>query len=287
MRNAYVLYNPIAGGGRGLENANRLKERLPEQQLIYRDLTKITDFASFFGGLAPQDEVILCGGDGTLNRFVNATQGLALPKRVLYYATGNGNDFLRDVGKTPADAPFCVNEYLRHLPTVRVNDRQYRFLNGVGYGIDGYCCAVGDKKRESTTRPVNYTAIAIEGLLYGYRPTAASVSVDGVRKTYQKVWIAPTMYGRFYGGGMQPAPAQSRQNPAHSVSLAVIHTAGKLRTLCVFPSIFKGGHVAHTDMVDVFCGRHITVEFDRPAPLQIDGETVLDVTRYEVQAAED
>ncbi|HEY8421918.1 MAG TPA: hypothetical protein VIL05_09300 [Thermoclostridium sp.] len=33
-------------------------------------------------------------------------------------------------------------------------------------------------------------------------------------------------------------------------------------------------------MVDIFTGHEITVEFDRPAALQIDGETVSKVTSY-------
>ena len=37
-------------------------------------------------------------------------------------------------------------------------------------------------------------------------------------------------------------------------------------------------------MVKVFTGKEITVKFDRPCALQIDGETVLGVTEYKVKA---
>ena len=74
-----------------------------------------------------------------------------------------------------------------------VNGKQYRFLNGIGYGIDGYCCQVGDEQREKSTKPVNYTAIAIKGLLFHYKPTNAVVTVDGETHNYRKVWLAPTM----------------------------------------------------------------------------------------------
>lgn len=47
-----------------------------------------------------------------------------------------------------------------------------------------------------------------------------------------------------------------------------------------FENAIKDGY--EEAMVDVIKGEHITVEFDRPTPLQIDGETFLDVTRYEV-----
>ena len=100
---------------------------------------------------------------------------------------------------------------------------------------------------------------------------------------YPKVWIAPTMKGRFYGGGMMVTPAQNRQSDEGKVSSAVLYGAGALPTLIVFPSIFKGEHVKHTKMVDIREGHEVTVEFDRPTALQIDGETVLGVTSYTVK----
>ena len=39
-------------------------------------------------------------------------------------------------------------------------------------------------------------------------------------------------------------------------------------------------------LVAVHTGHEITVEFDRPTPLQIDGETILNVTRYTARAAQ-
>ena len=90
------------------------------------------------------------------------------------------------------------------------------------------------------------------------------------------------MNGRCYGGGMIPAPAQRRLNPDGTISTMVMYGKGKLKTLTVFPSIFKGAHIRHNEMVEVLTGHHIHVEFDRPNPLQIDGETTPNVTSYEV-----
>ena len=90
------------------------------------------------------------------------------------------------------------------------------------------------------------------------------------------------MNGRFYGGGMMIAPEQDRLNDGREQTLVVLHGSGKLKTLCVFPSIFKGEHVTHKDIFSVIKGHEIHVKFDRPVALQIDGETVLDVTEYSV-----
>ena len=93
------------------------------------------------------------------------------------------------------------------------------------------------------------------------------------------------MKGRFYGGGMIPAPEQDRLNPDGQLTLTVMHCGSKLKALCVFPSLFKGTHVKHKNVVNIHRGSEITVEFDRPTPLQIDGETILNVTSYTARAS--
>ena len=71
---------------------------------------------------------------------------------------------------------------------------------------------------------------------------------------------------------MMPTPNQNRLNPDGTVSAMIMYGTGKLKTLAVFPSIFKGEHVRHPEMGEVLTGRRIQVEFNRPTPLQIDGE---------------
>ncbi len=279
----YILYNPMAGHGDNEAKARALAETLEgEKELI--NITKIEDATAFFAPLGEDDTVILCGGDGTVNRFINALDGIELKASILYYAIGTGNDFVHDLGKAPGDEPFDLKPYMQNLPTVEVKGVKRRFINGIGFGIDGYCCEQGDRKKATSTKPVNYTAIAISGLLFHYQPTNATIIVDGVEHHYSKVWLAATMHGRFYGGGMMAAPGQDRLAEEKQVSLLLFHGAGRLKTLTIFPSIFKGEHVKHTKQVAIHTGKDITVIFDRPAPLQIDGETVLDVTEYRVTA---
>lgn len=281
MATGYVLYNPLAGNGAHISEIKLLELVLPDP-LELRDMTRITNYGAFLSGMTDEDYLILAGGDGTLNRFVNDTAGLQIRQEILYYPIGSGNDFARDFGKRQGCNPFPIGDALRDLPRVMVNGKTFRFLNGVGYGIDGYCCAVGDELRKIPGKTVNYSSIAIRGLLLHYKPTQARVTVDGVAHTYEKVWLAPTMHGRCYGGGMMPAPEQNRDG---TLSVMVFHGSGKLRTLMIFPSIFKGTHVKYKKYVQILKGREITVEYDRPTPLQIDGETVTGVTSYTACAA--
>lgn len=281
MSQVYVLYNPLSGEGCGRSGVEVLSRFFDGVNVIYHDITEFHDYMWLLEKLTPDDRLVICGGDGTLNRFVNAIYDLNIANPVYYYPTGSGNDFLRDLGKTAQDGPVQINEYIHNLPAVEVNGKTYRFLNGVGYGIDGYCCEVGEQIRQDGKKP-DYTAIAIKGLLFNYKPTNATVIVDGKEFAYQRVWIAPTMHGRYYGGGMMAAPTQERNNDEGMLSLVLMHNAGKIGTLCVFPSIFKGKHIEHTKTVALHRGHDISVEFDRPVTLQIDGEVIRNVSQYRV-----
>ena len=282
MSHTIILFNPNAGNGGAQNAAQALQKKLGDAELF--DMMHFGGYDALFSSLSPQDPIVLVGGDGTLNRFINDTQSLSIKNPIYYCAAGSGNDFLHDLGLEKGVEPVQLNEYLADLPTVTVNSKSYRFLNGVGYGIDGYCCEVGDKMRAEGKTNINYAGIAIRGLLFHYRPTHAIVTVDGKRYDFNRVWLAPAMNGRFYGGGMMVTPEQKRLGDG-SLSVCIMYGSGKLKTLAVFPSIFKGEHVKHTEMVKVLTGHEIRVEFDRPTALQIDGETILGVTSYTVRSA--
>lgn len=281
-----ILYNPLSGNGGAKERAEALKNKFGESVAYAINMTEIEDYSEVLSKYGKDDVIVICGGDGTLNRFANDTADLDIEADILYSATGTGNDFLVDLGVDKDADPFSVKKYLRNLPSVTVGGKTCLFMNGIGFGIDGYCCEEGDRlKAQAPEKPVNYSAIAVKGVLGKYKPKNAKVTVDGVEYTYKKIWIAATMHGRFYGGGMMCAPDQDRLGEDRQNTLVVWHGSGKLATLMTFPSIFKGEHVKKTKMIAVHKGHEITVEFNEPCALQIDGETVLGVTSYTVKSA--
>ena len=278
-----ILYNPYSNNKRGLQIAEEAAGLLDGDSDL-KDITKISDILSFINEVPSAEKLVLVGGDGTINHLVNDLKGTVPEKEILYYAAGTGNDFRADLAPDASTKFISLNRYLSALPIVTVNGKSSYFINGIGYGIDGYCCEVGDKCRAASDKPVNYAGIAIKGLLFHFKPRNAVITVDGKEKRFKHVWLAPTMKGRFYGGGMMVAPAQDRLDPDRHVSVVVMYGSGKLKTLMVFPSIFKGQHVSHKEMVEVMTGHEVTVKFDTPCALQIDGETVLNVSEYTVKA---
>ncbi len=274
----YILFNPLANNKTGEKTVHDQLDKYFENETVeFMDITKTDNVGEFISSLTESDRVILAGGDGTLNRFVNELGDIEPTCVIDYIPTGSGNDFAKDVGTNSGEFAR-LNERIKNLPRVTVNGKTYKFINGIGYGIDGYCCEVGDELKSKSDKPVNYAGIAIKGLLFHFKPRNATVTVDGEETSFKKVWLAPTMKGRYYGGGMCVAPDQNRENDG--LTVVVWHGTGKLRTLMRFPKIFKGLHVKYKKMIFVKTGSEITVKFDKPTALQIDGETVLGVTEY-------
>ena len=278
-----ILYNTLAGCGEAEAKARELALTLESDGCDIVDISSVEDYNELFSSKTENDTVVICGGDGTLNRFANSVAEIEIKCSVLYFAQGSGNDFLRDIGADGAQ-PVKINEYIKDLPSAEVNGKTYHFLNNVGFGIDGYCCEVGDAKKAKGEKSINYTAIAIKGLLLDFKPKNATVRVDGKEYSYKKVWIAPTMKGRFYGGGMMPTPSQDRLASDGKLSLMLFHGTGKIRTLMIFPSLFTGEHIKHKKNIAIHEGHDIEVTFDKPCALQIDGETILGVTGYKACA---
>lgn len=281
----YILYNLLANNNTGDSASEDVKGILSGKEFTVKDIAREGNLTQYFRPLADGDSIIIVGGDGTLNFVINRFYGKVKWDNIYYYPAGSGNDFARDVkdGKKVLNFLIPMKDYVKHLPTVYVNGMEKKFINGIGYGIDGYCCEVGDELRATSTNSINYSAIAIKGLLGKFKPCNGTVTVDGIEKKFKKIWLAPTMIGKFYGGGMMIAPHQDRFNEEHTVSLVVLHGGGGLSTLIKFPKVFEGTHLKYKKIFTCLTGHEITVEFEEPRTLQIDGETVKNVSTYTVK----
>lgn len=278
----YLLFNPLANNSKGEQDARQWAAD-NNVECEFTSLLEIKDMKVFFDGLKEDDEVILTGGDGTVNRFANDVYGYEFKNPVYYVKCGSGNDFYRDNEHLAVDGKIDIRPMMKNLPLITVKGIKRRFVDGIGYGIDGETCRIGDIQRATSDKPVNYSNIAIKLLLGSYKLKKATVDVDGKVSTFENVWMASTMKGRFYGGGMMVAPAQDRFNDDGTVSVVTLYKKNRLVTLMRFPSLNKGEHVLKKDWVTVQTGKKVTVSFDQPCALQIDGDVIEDVLTYTVE----
>lgn len=278
----YVLFNPLSNNRKGQEGVEELVKLFDGAKYEEKSLLEL-DKKAFEASLTKEDEIYLLGGDGTLNNFINDFDCDKMVAKVFMAPSGTGNDFFNSLAKD-SDKVLEINKYIKRLPKVYIKGMERKFINGIGYGIDGYCCEVADKQKAAGKQDINYTSIAIKGLLFHFKKKNAVVKVDGEVHEYKQVWLAASMNGSMYGGGMLIAPEQDRLEKDKKLTICVFKGRSKIRTLMVFPKIFEGKLANYPKRVSYLRGKEIEVTFNEPCALQIDGETVLDVTSYKVVA---
>lgn len=272
----YILYNPLANGGNGRQGVDDVQTHFPHSALY--DITGINT-NDFLSSLTEEDQVILCGGDGTIHHLINELADPASITVPIYiWKFGTGNDFWRDVPEKKELDMVLLNDSIRNLPYAMINGKPVRFLNNCGFGVDGRVCELGEEKKRKKGGRVSYAGVALKAILQDYKCAHARITVDGVTKEYDKVWLATAMNGKYIGGGMKLAPGQDRRRDR--LCCIVWHKTARLLALPLFVSVFPGLHVHLKGMFDIFWGHDIQVEFDRPCAANLDGEVTSGLTGY-------
>ncbi len=278
----YILFNPKSNSENN--DLNIIPGKAELERLGAKQINLLEEnVREFLGTLTGEDKVYLCGGDGTIHHFVNNARGFRFPCPVYVIRSGTGNDFLNDIGQTDPATLFDVSMYLSDLPEVEIDGEKRLFINGVGMGIDGEVCDGVEQYKKKTGKKANYTAIALKLLAYKYKRPSATVTVDGVTHRFDDVWMASAMHGRYFGGGMMIAPTQDRNTG--KMSVMVMHGGSRAKILTIFPSVFKGGHIKHREIVEIFECDEVTVNFGIPIGFQADGEVKPQMLSYTARSA--
>lgn len=243
MAKDYVFYNPLAGEGKILEDLELLPFVLDED-CVFCDMTKPETYARSLFAMEETDRLILCGGDGTLNRFVNILEDIHRPNEILYYPCGENNDFARDFGREYGCNPFPVTKALRNLPQIRIGSRTGRLLTGVVFTC-----------RKQTVD--------------------LKLSTDRALHHYEKVCFAALMQGRHCKGGWIPDPL--RQPTDTELSCVVIHGCGWGKARRLLKKLQKG-NIPNSRNVCIHRGRNIRLSFRQPVAVCVDGEQMTQVS---------
>lgn len=280
-----LLLNPTSGRGKAARRAPAVLRRLMERGL---DVVQVegTDALEADHALraavaeAPCAAVVSCGGDGTVNLCLQVVAGTEIPLGILPFGTGNDNATSIGMPSDPIAAADVIADAVlagRHRivdagRAVSADGVDRWFLGVMSSGFDS---SVNERANVMTwpTGQARYL-LAILAELRVFEPVPYSMVVDEGLDTERREEKAGMLVavgnGTSYGGGMKVCPGALMDDGL--LSLIFLDEVSTPKFLRVFPSVFKGTHVAIPEVHE-----HVayTVRLDAPGQIAYaDGERI-------------
>ncbi len=213
------------------------------------------------------------GGDGTMHEVVNGM--LARPdKRQLpigLITGGTGNSFMRDVNclDSVVAAKRVVTGRKRPVDVAKVdaNGETLYAFNIIGWGMPTEINRISEKLRWMGGQRYNVASI-IEVMKNKQR--LATLVIDGNRivGNFGFIMGCNTIHT---GKGMKMAPLA--QVDDGYIDLIIVHKAGRMKLLNMFPKVFSGSHIGDP-AVQYKQVTEFSIIPDEPHELNIDGEMI-------------
>lgn len=274
---ALIIANPLAGRGRVaaliprmeafLQNRAGVRLAVPDSPEATRALVKD----------APEERIIVVGGDGTLHQALRALR----PDQALgVVPVGSGNDFARALGllRLPWDKALtrALAAAPRPVDLGRVNGEPFAASLGIGFDA-----AVAERVLNSPGRLKGMPRYLL-GILQelAHLELAQLELRDETGLLYQgPSLLSAYMNGPTYGGGFPIAPmAKPADGRLEAIVAGRFTRPGVLRVL---PLLMLGRHLGQRE-IQHFSGQRFWLRFDRPVPAHADGEVLGRHAEYKV-----
>lgn len=272
-----VILNPAAAGGRAARLRRPIAERFERHGVEARVFeTGAAGEAWRLAGetpLAGFDGLVAAGGDGTVFEAVNGLLGRPAAERppLGVVPVGTGNAFAREFGLGPGDWRRAIDIVAAGRPgpidvgRVQAGGARYHFVNVVGVGLAAD--AGRTAARLKFLGNAAYTLAAVWHLLR-LRSHAVRVEVDG--ETIEEEAIVVEIANSRYTGTRFLIAPEARLDDG-LLDLVLVRRMPRRRLARLFPTIYRGEHVAHEEVV-VRRGRRMRLLAPAGLSLSPDGE---------------
>ena len=269
-----ILYNPLSKNSKSNVQTHKLVRYYKKHRIPFRlkSILKINDIMKYLDQKKEIDKVILLGGDGTINHFINDTVNYDFTQEVFLKPNGSGNDYMRSLQNYDK-----LPQYI--METNYDTGYKTHFINSVGMGVDGY---VGYLIDQNTNKGVvAYLKNTIKAIRQ-YIPEPLTLTLDGKEKSFEKAYLVVIGNGIYFGRGMKVNPKGNINE--ESLDVLVAHSCGKLKLIRIFLAIYKGNHTKFTKNIFYTKANHVKAVYTTPQIAQADGEVTYDVTSIEAKS---
>ena len=194
---------------KSLNELNKIERVLQGKKLPYRVLkTSKTTNAKDLMNEIHGAELIVIGGDGTINEVINNYHG----KEIIYLAYGSGNDLARSIEfkKDIEISRLLESKRFIEYDVGVVNDRKFCSGFDIGFNADIIKRANGSKLKKYIGKYI-YLLQGVIGILM-LKKYKAKISWDDGEITTDKLYLLNAMIQPYEGGGIKFAPNATGQD---------------------------------------------------------------------------
>ena len=268
--NILIIGNPISGSGKAAARIADLEHRLTArghrvETFLTRAAGDARARAREIGNDSDIQRLVVAGGDGTLNEVLN---GLPSPSRVplAQLPQGTANLLVREYKLPWKPAPLvklleCGR--VEHLDVGVLRGR--RFLMLASAGIDAAIVHEVHRRRRGKLGMHKYLK-PILALTSTWRTPRLEITVDG-KHTVRGAFVVVSKI-RTYGGLFQLT-----QQTQPGLFAVVVFPRDSLPALARYAIAGRWRTAAQAPGVQVFTGRRVRIDAERPVPIQVDGDS--------------
>ncbi len=258
MSRPVVIVNPNSAGGQTRRRWPHLEQEirasLGEFDALFTERPgHATDLArgALRGGA---DLVVAMGGDGTINEVVNGffagTEAVKPGAAFAVLPAGTGGDFVKTAG-VPRDlgraARAIAEGRSRPIDAARLtyiasdgNRAARHFVNIASFGISGLVDQYVNKSSKSLGGKASFFLASVKASL-AYKNARVKLKLDGGEPIERVVYTCAVANGRYFGGGMEIAPAAKLDDGKFEV--VTVGDVGMMTMLRHSSKIYRGAHV--------------------------------------------
>lgn len=267
-----LFYNPYSGNGLFKNNLDNIIERFQESnfQVVPVRSTKGETLNQIFSEMQPDAyrQVIVAGGDGTINICVNAMIRNNIDLPLAIFPTGTANDFA-SYFNIPKDINSMVDvamgENFTYADVGKCNDRYFINVAALGNLVD-----VSQKTDPNLKNSLGILAYYLKGATEVVNLKALPVKLTAGKKVYnEEMFFMVVMNGISAGGFKKLSPASDIQDGKLNVILF-----RKMPFLEFIPLLFGviSGNYESSKYVLSFETDQLKIESTEPVPTDVDGE---------------
>lgn len=291
MHRKFIYFiNPISGTGGKALLPEIIKNKTAGKNIPFEILP--TNAAGDYAWLKEKitsekiTDIIVCGGDGTVNQIVNAVMGFDVNIGIIPMGSGNGLAFAAKIPKRihkALDIIFTGNAAF--INSFYINKKFSCMLCGLGFDAQVAHDFAKQQKRGLAT----YVKQSIKNF-FSAKPYPFEIIIDGKPINTEAFFISIANSNQF-GNNFTIAPQASLHDGL--LDIVVVNKMSKLRMIWAILKQISIGQVSlyedkkyHRNDIHYFQTKKLTIKNPQLAPLHIDGDPAETAAAFEIEIIE-